>query len=402
MNEVLLMVLVLLAPSVLVALAIGRLLCAFAAVGRLFDRGERAVGPLVDRIAQSMGTPSVSMVLPLSGLDEGDDTVSAVRRFLGQRYRNLELILVSDATGVPTELSLAFDLVEAGTSSAGTVFRSRRDERLSCVLAGTTSIESDLWNAGLAATSGALVCPVDPRWQLRPFALAAMSSAWLRRPDTTASAAVLHRSNNGLRARCAVVSLRADAVALAGLGSGQRALSALGSLAAGHQGSVVGIFERATLERIGGVVGPIADPQTWNSLVRRLQHDGEERSIEHRVEIHTDPVGRVPRPAANRRRLFSGAAPQVGLSLLVAVSVLSAVVGVITGLVAADTLWIAASAPIVSISVIVLTLIMDDRTGTSAAGTMSRVMNLLVAPGAAMWGVVGSPLGWPPGNLYRA
>ncbi len=265
----------------------------FRSIRLLFDGGERAAAPVMDRVALSIGSPSVSLILNLDDLPPGKSTVAGVQRHLAQQYRNLEVLLVCAARSVPTEMRLAFDLVETGSAEEGTMYRSRRDDRLSCIVTGGIETDAEWWQVAIAAASGELILPIDPRWDLRLSAVAELAAPWVRRPRTAASVGLVHPETGGMGSRVDLVTARADMMAVAGLGTGAKVLGALGAVGSGYDGCVVGVFARAVLERIGGVPGPIGDPATWTEIGRRLHVDGRERNSENRIQIQAHPIGFV-------------------------------------------------------------------------------------------------------------
>ncbi|MFW2383053.1 MAG: hypothetical protein ACN4GZ_14970 [Acidimicrobiales bacterium] len=405
------------APLILVAFAALRAACLFAAIRRFFDGGERAVAPVMDRVALSIGNPSVSLIVDLEDLPAGESTVSRVMQYLAQHYRNLEVVLVCTSREVPTELLLAFDLVETGSSTEGTMYRSRRDSRLRCIVTGQDA-ESDRewWRLAISAASGELIMPVDSRWVLRPSAVSRLAAPWVRRPRTVASIGIVEPVPGGFGSTADIVAARADMMAVAGLGTGPALLGALGAVGAGYDGCIAGVFTRRALLRIGGVPGPIQDPLTWAEVGRRLRVDGMERSLEHRVQVVPQSVGEVE--SSGRWTSMSGMdwarsswktrAFQLVyrvasvLPILAMISLAAAVAGGVSGIVRTDLLWVAAAAPLLYTVVIILGLMMEDRAVRPASGTRARLRLLAGAVGASLWGTLGSPFRWSSSELNRA
>ncbi len=416
MTRVALIAAVAIAPLFVIVFTAIRALCLFSSVRRLFDGGERAVAPVMNRVVLSIGSPSVSLVLNLDDLPRGHSTVSVVKQYLAQQYRKFEVVLVCPSGTVPTELVLAFDLTETGSSANGTMYQSRRDNRLRCMVTEGIKTESGFWRVAIAAASRELILPIDPRWDLGLTAIAEMASPWVRRPRTDVSIALVHPKTAGPWSSVGLVAARTDLMAVAGLGTGGIALGALGALGSGYEGCIAGMFSRSALRRIDGLPGPINDPATWTEVGRRLDIDGRNRTSESRVQVVPRPIGHVN---SSGRREIVESMTLAGLSwstrslqllyhassfmpLLVVLSIVAAILGRVTGFVPADLLWIAASTPILSAVVVVLGLMMDDRAVHSAGATRARLSLLFGAVGASLWGALGSPLRWPAGEFNRA
>lgn len=408
---------VLLAPVVLVIFTILRASALFSSVRRHFDGGEESVRPIMDRVAISRGSRSVSLILDLEDLSDEESSVAFVRRFLAQRYRNLELLVLCGSRGIPTELGLAFDLNEVGTAGNATIHRSRRDERVVCVV--RVSDDGDFktrWQDAVGAASGDLVFPLDGRWVLSPNAVAELAAPWVRTPNISAAFAVINPRTRGRLATTDLVSTRTDLVAIAGLGSGASIQSALGALGSGNEGCIAAMFKRGTLQRLGGLPGRVSDPSTWTALGHQLQVDALTRRAKNDVQVLSKPLGSV----ASTGRLRLGSIPAGSITsprarttqlvlaasekmiFIVAFSVLAAVVGRLMGTVSANVLWIAATAPLLSLTVVVLGLMMDDRALSPVGRTSARLSLLVGGFGAGLWGTIGSPLRRPPGELHRA
>ncbi len=119
--------LVILGTAGLIAgLALLRLVLVFGSVRELLNGGQRTVTPVLDRVAVSVGSRSVSMVCDLAEWTEASPSaspVSLVQSLLAQRYRNLELVVIAAQDRIPTDLHLAFDLHEAGTDETALIYR---------------------------------------------------------------------------------------------------------------------------------------------------------------------------------------------------------------------------------------------------------------------------------------
>jgi hypothetical protein len=313
-------------------------------------------------------------------------------------------------------LGLAFDLVESGTTELGTVHRSRREERLSCVVTGNSMTYRDHWRSAVAATSGELIVPIDPQWDLRRSAVAELAAPWVRRPQTAAAIGIVHKQVEGIRSGAELVAIRADLMAIAGLGNSGGVLGSFGAFASGHEGCVVGAFARGCLERIDGMPGPISSAATWIELGRRLHVDGRERTRQNRIQVVAQPMGTSH---SSRRRSIASEpsrahSPWSLLSLqllyrtatmipvLVLISVSAAIVGALVGLVDPNVLWVSAAVPVLHLVVIVIGLMMDDRALRPVGNTGARLQLLVAAIGAALWGTMGSPLRPTTSELNRA
>ncbi len=408
---------VLLAPAALLIFTTLRAAALFASVRRLSDGGEEAVRPVMDRLAVSRGSKSVSLILDLDDLSDEESSVAFVRRFLAQRYRNLELLVLCGSGGIPTELGLAFDLTEVGTTGNVTIHRSRRDERVACVVRVADNGDFKLrWKDAIGAASGDLVLPLDGRWSLRPIAVAELAAPWVRTPRISAAFGVVHPRMNGRFDTSDLVSIRTDLVATAGLGSGASIHAALGALASGNEGCIAAMFKRDVLQRLGGLPGPISDPATLTTLGHQLQVDAETKHIKNDVHVLSRPLGLV----ASTGRLRLGSIPAGAdvsatvrftrmvlaaserMVFIVAFSIAAAVVGRMMGTVSADLLWIAAAAPLLLLTVVVLGLMMDDRALRPVGSTSARLSLLVGGLAAGLWGTVGSPLRRPSRELHRA
>ena len=408
---------VLAAPIALLAFSTLRAIALVASVRSLFDGGEDAVRPVMERLAISRGSRSVSLLLDLEELGSDESSVAYVRRFLAQRYRNLELLVLCGNQGVPTELMLAFDLGEAGTANNVTVHRSRRDDRVACVVSAAGDEDPrSRWQNALSVASSDLVFPLDGRWDLHANAVAELAGPWARTPRIAATVGVVHPRSSGRLGTSRLVSTRADLIAAAGLGTGSSIHAALGGIASGNEGCIAGVFKRDLLVRLGGLPGPVAEPTTWTELGQRLQADAQVRHAHNAVHVLTRPVGLV---ASGRRQPIGAPSPGLHSSLRARLtgavltasarmayvgifSVIAAVYGLATNTVSTDIVWIAAAAPVLALTVIVIGLMMDDRALRPIGSTGERLSLLAGSLGAGIWGTLGSPARRPSSELHRA
>ncbi len=405
------------APVALLVLSILRASAIFSSVRNLFDGGEDAVRPVMERLAISRGSRSVTLLLDLADLGPTESSVRCVQRFLEQRYRNLELLVLCGGQQVPTELRLAFDLTEAGTAGTVTVHRSRRDDRVACVVSASDGEDARArWQHALDVASGDLVLPLDGRWKLSANAVAELAAPWARTPRIAATVGVVHPRSRGRLGTTRLVSTRADLIATAGLGGGSAVRAALGALASGNEGCIAGVFKRDLLIRLGGLSGPVADPATWTDVGHRLQVDAQVKHIANAVHVLTRPLGLVESterrpigtPSAGLHVSVKARMPRLiltasgGMGYLSVVSILAAVVGLVTKTISSDIVWIAASAPLVALTVVVIGLMMDDRALRPVGSTRARLSLLAGSLGAGLWGTIGSPLRRPSRELHRA
>lgn len=403
---------VLTAAGATVLCALGRLMLVFRAVRRLFDGGHRAIAPLLDRVAASVGAPSVSMLVDLGATER---PAALLASCLAQRYGRLDVVAVAASSQVPTDVRLAFDLEEVTSTESAVVYRSRRDERLLVLVpsAGAATGEERLAVACRIA-SGELVCPVHDSWQLHSGAIAELAGSWIRRPELLGSFGVLHPTGTGPAGLFRLVSIRADLLAAAGLGDGVASLGALGAIASGQVGGIVGLIEREIYLRVDGMGGDLAQPGTWAGLAARLIEDCYLRGSRAQVRLHPRPMGHVEGGgrAANRDLTVlpavRGATPPVwrvlwGVQFVpwaTAVGVAAGLVGAVTGQVSADVLLVAGSAPLVLATAIVLGLMMDDRALRPVRSSRRRLSLVLGAVAASVGGVLGSPLRGATGQFH--
>lgn len=400
---------VLTAAGAVLLSACGRLILLFRAVRRLFDGGHRAIASLLDRVAATVSSPTLSMLVDLGAASA---PLVLVRNCLAQRYRNLDVVAVTGTSRLPTDLMLAFDLRESATLDTGVLYRSQRDERLLVLVpADETGSGQDRLALAADASSGELVCPVHEAWHLHSGAVADLAGSWVRRRDLHGSFGVLHPPASTVSRPDRLVSIRADLLAAAGLGDGAAALGALGSMASGQRGCIVGLIEGSLYQRIGGLPGDVADPASWARLAASLMDDTHQRGLTPRVRIHPRPLGELDRTlGVSSRDLVvlpsgRGATPLVWRVLrttrvipwVAAAGATAAVAGLATGQVALDVVLVAASAPFVLATAIVVGLMMDDRALRPVRSTRTRLGLVVAALGAAGGGVVGSPLRWPAG-----
>ncbi len=392
--------------------ALGRLMLVFRAVRRLFDGGHRAIAPLLERVAASVGAPSVSMLVDLGGADR---PAAHLASCLAQRYGRLDVVAVAASAQIPTDVRLAFDLEEITSTESAVVYRSRSDERL-LVLVPADSAATGKERLAIACrvASGELVCPVHESWQLHSAAIAELAGSWIRRPDVLGSFGVLHPTGAGPAGVVRLVSVRADLLAAAGLGDGVAALGALGAIASGQVGGIVGLIERAIYLRVDGLGGDIAQPGTWAGLAARLIEDCYLRGRRAQVRLHPRPLGHVDGGGRTANRDLTvlpavrGATPPVwrvlwGVRLVpwaTAVGVTSGIVGAVTGRVSSDVLLVAGSAPLLLATAIVVGLMMDDRALRPVRSSRRRLALVLGAVAASIGGVVGSPLRGATGQFH--
>lgn len=404
---VVLTALVLLAAGAIMLSAFGRLFLLFRAVRRLFDGGHRAIASLLERVAGTVSAPTVSMLVDL---DTVPTPVVHLRSCLAQRYRNLDVMAVTAAGRLPTDLMLAFDLRETATVPTGVIYRSQRDERL-LVLVAADDHGTPGHRLALAAdaSSGELLCPVHPAWHLNSGAVADLAGSWVRRRDLHGAFGVVHPPASTIGRADRLVSIRADLLAAAGLGEGAAALGALGALASGRHGSIVGLVERSVYGRAGGLPGDVALPASWAGLAAAMMDDAHQRGLTPSVRIHPRPLGELDQQlGVSTRGLVElppsrGAAPLVWRALrsaplvpgLAVSGTIAAAVGLVTGQVSLDVVLVGASAPLVLATAIVVGLMMDDRALRPVRSTRTRLRLVVAALVAAGGGVVGSPLRWP-------
>lgn len=142
--------------------------------------------------------PPISIVMPL--YNEGKNVVKAVRSLLGQRYPDVEVVLVNDGSSDDTleivTKAFAFgaadlepDVVLPHQPVRGR-YRSRRHDGL-ILIDKENGGKSDALNAGTRYSSNTLVCLVDGDSVLEPDSLQRAVQPFLEDPDTVAVGATL-------------------------------------------------------------------------------------------------------------------------------------------------------------------------------------------------------------------
>ncbi|NNF55203.1 MAG: hypothetical protein HKN03_12285 [Acidimicrobiales bacterium] len=419
--------LVILGTAGLIAgLATLRFLLVLGSANDLFDGAKRTVAPVIDRVAVSVGSRSVSMICDLAEWTEASTSASPVRlvqSLLAQRYRSLELVVIAAEERIPTDLHLAFDLRESGTDGTTLIYRSGRDERLVCIVPMNRVGESMAHDPGAAVprlaaavriASGDLICPISTAWDLRPLAVAELASPWIHAPQLSASFGIVH-PGTGRNGAGRLVAVRADLLAIAGHGENPTILGGVGLLAGGQRGCIVGMLAKRDLELAGGMPGSPVDPNTWAVLGAVLAELGRDRRSQAAIKVLPAPLGRVAvsgRTWPSRRRSLIGdhfiGSRRTRLVLAAGrlvpaafgAAVLSSLLGLVTGTVATDVVWLGASAPILLMTVVVLSLIVDDRAVQPVGRTRLRLLLLGGAVSAAISGVVGSPIRWTTGEFH--
>ncbi len=421
MISTLLVVALLMAPVLVIAFAILRIVLVFTTISRQADLGVGAVSAAIDRASLSLGSKPVSLILDLEDVPADQDLVALVQRFLGQRYRALEVLVLTGDDGVPAELAVAFDTVESSVHNGVTMHRSQRDDRLALVtiVNERAMLADDRVSAAVQVAAGELVLPVDYRWELKPLAIAELAAPWLHHPTNVASFGVIHPVKHPKKLRKGrTVSMRADLIAMSGLGNTADAHAVLGAIGSGNDGGIIGMFQRRTFVRMAGLDGPLRDPATWTFVGDQLRIDADHRTVENRIEILPQPMGTiyssvwssVPAfseqhgPSLSRKVLpvKTGLIVSQVMPILSLVSFGAAIIGLATGWLSADLVLISLSAPIVATAVLVMTMIMDDRALRPVGSTRERLRMLIGSFDAGLSGMLGSPFRWPAGIFNRA
>ncbi len=246
------------------------------------------------------------------------------------------------------------------------------------------------------------------------MAIAELAAPWIGAPQLSATFGIVH-PRTGRAGAGALVAIRADLLAIAGLAESRTVLAGLGLLASGQRGCIVGMLARRDLELAGGIPGSLVDPKTWGLLGAALAELGRDRRSHAAVKVLAAPLGRVAdsgrtwplsRRSLSRDRLIGTRGTDLVLvagrfiPVAFGLAVLASFLGLATGGVAADVVWVAASAPILAITVVVLSLMIDDRALRPVGRTRLRCFLLGGAVSAAITGVVGSPLRWTPREFH--
>jgi cellulose synthase/poly-beta-1,6-N-acetylglucosamine synthase-like glycosyltransferase len=260
--------------------------------------------PLRDlrRVASSPLSLPVTIIVP--AYNESAVIVHSVRSLLALRYREFQVLVVSDGSTDDTLSVLcdAFELVPVDrvpraslpTQPVRSIYASRTDDRLT-VIDKVNGGKADTLNAGINYAAYPLFCAIDSDTMLDPDALARLVWAFQAEPETVATGGIVRIVNGSKVSDKRVLEVHTPDSLLARL----QIMEYLRAFLAGRAGwsrlgmvviisGAFGLFRRDVVADAGGYrAGTVGEDA---ELIVRLHRHCRERGRPYSISFIADPI----------------------------------------------------------------------------------------------------------------